>query len=228
MGEVVFVAGRSGSGKSYSLRNFAPDEVGVYNVLGKRLPFRARLLSSDRPGYAGIMESLARNTFRAYVVDDSTYLMQLENFSRSDESGYQKYTDMAKNFEQLIMAAKATDDDTVTYFLHHVEDDGLGGEKLKTVGKMLDERFCIEGTCSVFIDCIVDADGRHRFSTRPGPRSLAKAPPGMLPEDMDNDLKAVDDAIRDYWGLAPAKREAAPEQTGQEQRKEEVQNAPQA
>ena len=32
---------------------------------------------------------------------------------------------------------------------------------------------------------------------------------GMLPPTMDNDLKAVDEAIREYWGMRPITDKAA-------------------
>ena len=99
MGTCVLVIGKSGSGKSTSLRNFEQGEVGIFNVLGKPLPFRKKLNMFDKPNYAKTIESLSRNGLRAYVVDDSTYLMQLENFARANESGYKKYKDMAGNFE---------------------------------------------------------------------------------------------------------------------------------
>ena len=40
MGMGVLVLGHSGAGKSTSLRNFEPDEVGIFNVASKPLPFR--------------------------------------------------------------------------------------------------------------------------------------------------------------------------------------------
>lgn len=204
MGAVVLVLGKSGSGKSTSLRNFKPDEVGVFNVLGKPLPFRgsAQFPQAMNCGYKSIVDALKRNAKRCYIVDDSTYLMQNENFARANESGYSKFVDMAKNFQQLIVAATRTDADTITYLLHHVEDDVAGHEKVKTVGRMLDEKFCIEGACPVVIDCRVK-DGRHVFVTANDGTNLAKAPMGSLPDEMDNDLRAVDAALREYWGMKP-------------------------
>ena len=39
-----------------------------------------------------------------------------------------------------------------------------------------------------------------------GPDDLAKSPEGMFPEiEMENDLKAADKLIREYWGLKPLK-----------------------
>lgn len=202
MGVAILVLGKSGSGKSTSLRNFKPDEIGVMNVLGKPLPFKggARFPQAVRPSYGAIIKALRKNSLRAYAVDDSTYLMQNENFVRARENGYGKFTEMALHFQELINAALATDEDTIVYFLHHIEEGADGTEKVKTIGKMLDEKYCIEGACPVVIDCVVQ-DGEHLFITKNDGTNLAKAPIDSLPDKMDNDLKAVDTMLRDYWGM---------------------------
>lgn len=205
MGVLVMVLGKSGAGKSTSLRNFEADEIGIFNVAGKPLPFRKRLPKADRCGYRDIAATLAKNDLRAYAVDDSTYLMQFDNFARAGDSGYQKFTDIAVSFERLLEAAMATDENTVVYFLHHPDEDERGNVRPKSVGKMLNEKLCIEGLFPIVINCEV-RDGRHVFSVEPDERGIAKAPMGMFEKDVfENDLKAVDAAIREYWRLAPLK-----------------------
>lgn len=205
MGVLVMVLGKSGAGKSTSLRNFEADEIGIFNVAGKPLPFRKRLPKADRCGYRDIAATLAKNDFRAYAVDDSTYLMQFDNFARANDSGYQKFTDIAVSFERLLEAAMATDENTVVYFLHHPDEDERGNVRPKSVGKMLNEKLCIEGLFPIVLNCEV-RDGRHVFSVEPDERGIAKAPMGMFEKDVfENDLKAVDAAIREYWRLAPLK-----------------------
>lgn len=201
------ILGRSGSGKSTSLRNFAPDEVAVLSVAGKRLPFRSELPVLLGAGYGECIEALQKNRRRCYVIDDAGYLMQFENFARARESGYGKFTDFAVNFSNLLQWAKNTDSDTNVFFLMHPDTDEMGREKPKTIGKMLDEKLCVEGMFPIVIDCEVqpqkDGAPRHVFVTANDGRNLAKVPMGMLPPVMDNDLKAVDAAIREYWGMAP-------------------------
>lgn len=202
MGVCVLVLGASGSGKSTSLRNFEPGEVGVLNVLGKPLPFRKRLDTTDHPDYRMCRACITSGRRRAWVVDDAGYLMANENFARVNESGYGKFTDMAHNFQQLVQDATMAPPDTITYLFMHAEADAMGREKPKTVGRMLDEKYCIEGACPIVLDCRV-VDGRHVFVTRNDGTNLAKAPMDMLPDEMDNDLKAVDGLIREYWGMVP-------------------------
>lgn len=204
MGVAVLVLGESGSGKSTSLRNFEPDEVGIFNVMGKPLPFRKKLPKADHAMYGTIQQSLSANKLRAYVVDDAGYLMQLENFRRIKESGYSKFSEMARNFESLIEWATQTDPDTIVYIMMHYDTDANGKMKPRTVGRMIDEKFCIEGACPIVLQSTIH-DGRHVFVSKGDGFNGAKAPMDMLPDVMDNDLKAVDSAIRSYWDMKPLK-----------------------
>lgn len=202
MGIPILILGRSGSGKSTSLRNFSADEVAVYNVAGKPLPFRGRLPTAQRPSYEDIVKSLAANKRRCYVIDDANYLMAFESFAMANQKGYEKFTKMAVDFERLLEAALRTSDDTTVYFLMHPEVDDSGYMKPKTIGKMLDNQLCIEGLFPMVLIAGRDDRGYH-FRTTTNGNDPAKAPMGMLDERIDNDLKAVDDAARDYWQLAP-------------------------
>lgn len=202
MGACVLILGDSGSGKSTSLRNFEPGEIGILNVMGKPLPFRRKLPKIDHAQYGAIQQALQRNKMRAYAVDDAGYLMSLENFRRAKETGYQKFTDMALNFERLIEWASQTDEDTIVYLMMHYDRDADGRGKPKTIGKMLDEKFNIEGACPIVIQSTIK-DGRHVFVTKGDGFNAAKSPIDMLPDVMDNDLKQVDAAIRGYWELKP-------------------------
>lgn len=207
IGNLVMVLGRSGSGKSASLRNFAPDEVAIFSVAGKRLPFKSDLPVMLNAGYQNVIDALQKGKRRCYVIDDAGYLMQFANFARAHESGYGKFTDFAVDFANLLQWAKNTDADTNVFFLMHPDTDEMGRERPKTIGRMLDEKLCVEGMFPIVIDCEARVDERgephHVFVTANDGRNLAKAPMGMLPAVMDNDLKAVDDAIRDFWGMAP-------------------------
>ena len=197
------ILGESGSGKSTSLRNFSPDEVVIYNVAGKPLPFRgsSKMLKADNPSYAQIFKSLASKKYKRYVIDDSQYLLCFELFDRSAETGYTKFTEMAKHFYDLIqLVIKQLPEDTIVYFLHHTE---IVGEKskAKTIGKMLDEKLTLEGLFSIVL-MAKNIDGKYVFLTSSDGTNTVKAPMEMFERaEMDNDLKAVDNAIREYYEL---------------------------
>ena len=203
MGASVLVLGHSGSGKSTSLRNFEPGEVGIFNVAGKPLPFRKRLDKIDHANYDKILKSLAANKLRAYAIDDANYLMAFQNFAMAKQSGYGKFTDMAVSFEKLLEAANRTDHDTIVYFMMHPDYDEQGRMKPKSIGKMLDNQLTIEGMFPIVLLADNDDTGYH-FVTASDGTTPVKAPMGMFTEAViDNDLKSVDAAIRDYWGMAP-------------------------
>ena len=96
MGIPVMILGESGSGKSASLRNFEPDEVGIFNVASKPLPFRKPLKKIDNAAYHTILKALSKPSLKRYVIDDSQYLLVFEMFDKAKETGYGKFTDMAK------------------------------------------------------------------------------------------------------------------------------------
>lgn len=206
MGERVMIIGASGSGKSRSYEGFEPGEVGIFNIAGKRPPFRKKLEMVNRPTYDQIIATLKANHKHAYIIDDSTYLMQFAMFEHANEQGYQKFTQMALDFERLLQAASATDDDTIVYFLHHPQFGEDGKAKPQSVGKMLDNQLCIEGLFPIVLECAV-REGEHVFVTVNDGYNIAKAPEGMFEADViPNDLKAVDTAIRDYWAMKPLKK----------------------
>lgn len=209
MGVCVLVLGKSGSGKSRSLKNFHGDEIGVLNVIGKPLPFRNTngIKASNNPSYQTIKECIVSGKRKVWIVDDAGYLMQNENFARAKEIGYGKFVEMAQNFQQLVYTVtNLAPADTFVYLLMHNELDQLGHEKVKTVGKMLDEKFSIEGACPIVIDCMV-RDGKHVFVTQNDGTTLAKSPEDMLPEVMENDLYEVDRLAREYWGFEALRAE---------------------
>ena len=113
------------------------------------------------------------------------------------EKGYDKFTSMAANFRDLIHFVNDLEDESkIVYFLHHSESDVDGREKVKTIGKMLDEKLTIEGCFDIVLYC-----QDHKFFTQANGQSTAKSPEDMFELEIPNDLKMVDDAIRAYYGL---------------------------
>lgn len=202
MGMAVFVIGFSGSGKSASLRNFGPDEVGVFSVAGKRLPFQSPLKVAMNSNYQTIETALRRNSLRAYVIDDSQYLLAFDSFRRAKETSYAKFTDYAVAFYQLLDVIKHTSPDTIVYLLHHAEETDRGMIKAKTIGKMLDSQLVLEGLCEIVL--YAETDGKkYQFLTQSNGFTTAKSPMGMFPLEIDNDLKAVDSRIREFYHMQP-------------------------
>lgn len=202
MGVPVLVIGESGSGKTFSIRNFNPDEVGIFSVEKGRLPFKGDFKVKKKATYRDILTAFKDPKLKRYVVDDSQFLMVNALFDRAKEVGYSKYTDFALDFRNLIHAVNhALPDDVIVYFLHHTEtDSNTGRVKAKTVGKMIDQYLTLEGCFDIVL--LAETDGKeHYFITQSDGNTTAKSPYGMFPEKIDNDLAAVDKSIRDFWGL---------------------------
>ena len=208
MATAVLIMGESGSGKSASLRNFAPNEISVFNVTSKPLPFKqgkTKLPKIDNATYADIANALANPNKRAYVIDDAGYLLSFEMFKRANETGYSKFTDMAKNFfDMLDFINTKLPNDIIVYITMHTEDDPeMHRVKVKTIGKMLDQNLKIGGLFAIVLRAVQTEDG-YKFVTRDDMVSTAKSPIGMWEEDMiDNDLKEVDRVIREYYDMKP-------------------------
>lgn len=214
----VLIIGRSGSGKTYSLKNFKPNEVGVISVEKGRLPFKSEIKTVKVPKdptngeardaaqlnaakYAWIMRAIEKASVKTIVIDDSQYLLVNELFDRAYEKGYDKFVSMAAKFRDLIHSVNDLEDENkIVYFLHHSEADTDGREKVKTIGKMLDEKLTIEGCFDIVLYC-----QDHKFFTQANGQSTAKTPEGMFDLEIPNDLKAVDTAIREYYGMEEKK-----------------------
>lgn len=207
MGIPVLILGESGSGKSASMRNFKQGEIGIVNVAGKPLPFKSDLTGFKTDDYVQITSILKKAKAKSIVIDDAQYLMANEFMRRSAEKGYDKFTDIGKNYWSLIMTVvNELADDVVVYFLSHIERDQGGNEKIKTIGKMLDEKITVEGMFSIVLKTSAQ-DGKYSFLTQTSGMDTAKSPIGLFEDhQIDNDLKYVDKKIREYYELdkAPA------------------------
>lgn len=199
--------GESGSGKSASLRNFKKEDIGILNVASKPLPFRNTngLVTVNKATYSMIKGAVTSPNRLSYVIDDAQYLMAFESFDKANITGYTKFTEMAKNYEEMLRTIQEdTSPDTIVYVMQHIETDENGKVKAKTLGKMLDQQLTIEGLFSIVLLAKAD-ERRHYFVTQSDGTNPCKSPMGMFDDvEIDNDLKMVDDTIREYYNLKKA------------------------
>jgi len=204
----VILYGKSGSGKSRSLKNFAKDEIVFVNVERKLLPFRNKFeyeLKSD--DVATIKKWLLKMPTKSAVIDDAGYIMTNQFMTghsapKSGSSSFDLFNDIADSFWSLIEFIKNNlPEDVIVYIVLHESTNDYGDTKLRTIGKLLDEKVCIEGMTTIVIRCMSE-NGRHFFRVRTDGSDITKSPEDMFEEtEIENDLKAVDTAIRDYYGL---------------------------
>lgn len=203
MGLPVLILGETGSGKSYSIKNFDINEVGIFSIEKPYLPFKKDFKVAKHATYETIMTVFKNDPQkRAYIIDDSQYLLVNEMFDKAKDTGYGKFTDIALHFRNLIhFINHQLPDDLIVYFLHHTETDSNTGKiKAKTVGKMLDNQLTVEGCFNIVLLCSVEGT-EHYFITQSDGYTTAKSPEDMFDLRIPNDLKAVDTAIRSYYGM---------------------------
>lgn len=213
MSNAILVIGESGSGKSTAIRTLPPQETFIINVLDKPLPFRgSRKMYPKAEGGKGnlihtdsfrkIKEILRyvntqRMDIKYVVVDDLGYTLQNDYMRKAMLKGYEKYTEMGKEFGELIETVKLLRDDLFCFVTMHIATDSQGKTKPKTVGKMVDEHVCIEGHFSYVFHTVV-SDGSYRFLTNNDGLHMAKTPLEMFPNMIPNDMQLIADTIREY------------------------------
>ena len=203
MATAVLILGQSGTGKSYSMKNFNEDELCLISVQKALLPFRKKFTETvvtDK--YSEIIKAMRSTKKKVIVIDDTQYLMCNEFMRRATEKGYDKFTEIAQNFWSLVVQeVNSLPADTIVYLLCHTATDENGVEKMKTIGKLVDEKITPEGLFTIVLKTAV-SDGNYAFVTQNNGKDTVKSPEGMFTSyAINNDLKYVDEKIRNYYGL---------------------------
>lgn len=205
MGEVVIIYGKSGVGKSRSLKEFKEDEIFLVQAIKKRLPFRSNFkYSCITCNTNTILAQLNKMPCKIAVIDDAGYILTTEfmNGHRNlkGNAAFDLYNDIADHFWNLINGIKKLPDDVIVYIIMHEETSDYGETKLRTIGKLLNDKCNIEGMITICLRAVIE-DGKHIFITQNMGSDISKSPEGMFDIKIPNDLKAVDDAIRTYYGM---------------------------
>jgi hypothetical protein len=211
MSNTTLILGPSGSGKSTSMRNLNPDTTFIFGILDKPLPFRGyrTKFNKERKNYhfsddfrvllqyiKAINER--RPEITTFVIDDFQYLLANEFMNRVSERGFDKYSELAYHAWVVIKTLTETRDDLHCFVLTHSDTDQTGNMKIKTIGRLLDDKITLEGmfTCCLFSMIV---DGEYKFLTNSDGIRLAKSPLGLFESQfIDNDLAFVKTKIQEY------------------------------
>lgn len=207
MATPVLIIGKSGSGKSTSLRNCAGNpDWNLIRVLNKPLPFKGKLDGWKTDDYQTVMKCLGQSKAKNIVLDDAGYLIT-NHFMRGHSSAgsgngvFTLYNNIGDYFWQLIQFIIKLPEDKIVYVIMHEEKNDFGDIKPKTIGKLLDEKVCIEGMFTIVLRCIEES-GKHWFVTQSNDGAVSKSPIGMFETlTIDNDLLIVEKAIREYYEI---------------------------
>ncbi len=208
MGIPVLIIGKSGSGKSTSLRNFDEKELALINVIKKPLPFKKKFESTlNTDDYVKIMKNIFNTQKKIIVIDDAGYLITNHFMSKHSSVGggngvFNLYNEIGDHFWNLIEFIKSKlPENKIVYFIMHENVEENGDIKPKTIGKLLDDKVCIEGMFTIALRCMCD-NNKHYFKTHSDGNDICKTPLEMFEEnEIDNDLKKVDTVIREYYEI---------------------------
>lgn len=223
MGSKVLVIGDSGSGKSTSTRNLNPKATFYINVIGKPLPFKGwrskyTLCSAENKkgnmvsthNHEDILKTISHidknlPEVKVIIIDDAQYVMSYEFMARAKERGFDKFTEIGQHMFQILCAPDETREDLITIFLSHSEDVSANGytrTKMKTIGKMLDDKITVEGLFTIVLLAYPhkkDNKIEYSFVTQSNGTTPAKSPMGMFKDILvGNDLKEVIEKINEY------------------------------
>ena len=208
----TLITGKSGSGKSFSMNGLDPSKTALISVLGKPLPFRGKydqLVTDDAAKIIGAVKSTKREII---VIDDANYIMT-NMFMRDHaatgggNSVFTLYNNIGDKFWGMIEAIRKIPEDKRVYVMMHEEKDDFGAIRPKTIGRMIDEKVCLEGMFTICLRCVV-SNGKHIFRTQSDGLDVSKAPIGMFDSDeIPNDLAYVDKAICEYYEIGGNKHD---------------------
>jgi energy-coupling factor transporter ATP-binding protein EcfA2 len=214
MSNAVLIIGQSGSGKSTSLRTLDPVTTFIINVLDKPLPFKGYkkgyipVTKENKTGnyfsthdWATVvrcvdMVNKEREDITTLIIDDWQYILSYEFIKRATEKGFEKFSEMAHHGWAIMNACTTGLRSSLTAFiLAHSDTDQTGRSKLKTIGKMLDEKITLEGLFTTVLHSR-NIDSGYMFQTQDNGEFLAKSPIGMFEELLiPNDLLVVKHAV---------------------------------
>ena len=201
--------GESGSGKTFSLRNCDAETTAICSPEKRTLPFRNRIEMlygvTDSRQIIKWMKDMVAAGKKTIIIDDFQYMLAIPYMNRIKETGWDKYNDFGANYFDIIDVCKELPDDVIVYYMTHLETLDNGLTTVKLIGKLLREKITIEGLFTIVLRTSV-SEGKYYFLTQNSGKDTVKSPVDMFPSyAIDNDLKYVDDKIRNYYYMDGAK-----------------------
>ena len=219
--KLVGIVGSTGTGKSTSIKHLNPEETYIINVAKKELPFKGseKLYNVENKNYkelddaneiSRLLKAISEKAphIKNIIIEDSNYIMGFSMVAKATETGFTKFSVMAKDMVDLFRTARQLRDDITVFYLSHPEEimDGQDviGYKIKTAGKLIDNQVLLEGLLTVCLYTTVeenkDGTTNYQLLTNRYRKIPAKSPDGMFPElKIPNNLQLVADSLKNYY-----------------------------
>lgn len=219
--KLVGIVGSTGTGKSTSIKHLNPEETYIINVAKKELPFKGseKLYNAEKKNYkevddaneiSRLLKTISEKAphIKNIIIEDSNYIMGFNMVSKATETGFTKFSVMAKDMVDLFRTARQLRDDITVFYISHPEEimDGqdIVGYKIKTAGKLIDNQVLLEGLLTVCLYTNVeenkDGTTNYQLITNRFRKIPAKSPDGMFPElKIPNNLQLVADSLKNYY-----------------------------
>lgn len=195
--------------------NLDPAKSFIVNVIGKDLPFKGwskkytpltkegkgniiTLDEADKIKANLIYISDKRPEIEVVIIDDFQYIMANEFMRRAKEKGFEKFSEIGNHAWDLLFNARLLRKNLFVVFLAHSDTDENGKSKCKTIGKLLDDKICVEGMFTIVLNTGYE-DGKYFFETQTNGSNTTKSPEGMFKTNrIENDLNFVINSIKTY------------------------------
>lgn len=227
-----------GKNEALGIEGLDLSKTAIVNIMGKALPIRGwkkhmkpckmeiqggKYVITQRGNYFASRKTAEILTFLSYintveackhvVIDDLQYIMGDQYMEKALQKGWDKFNVMAKDLYDVITYGRKMRPDMTFGVLTHadVEKDGdiIVGYKIKTIGKLLDEKISLEGLFTVLLfgdqTRVIDSESgkavvKKFFVTNyDGKFDKAKSPHGMFETlHIPNDLGFVTKKMLQY------------------------------
>jgi len=220
MGMLVSLVGFSGSGKSRSIKGLLKedgrlrDDAIVIRALAKPFPFKNKMKPWDKNKNQGdyiildngsivakAMKKFVDEGKKIIVVDDSTFIMTKYFMDTAKDKGFEKFTDLAKQYYEILKIGESLPEDVRVYIINHLEESNLGRLNFKSIGKLISEKVDIPAMMTVVLQTEKNEDGYWFLTNKRNDIDVAKSPEEMFDLLVENDLGIVDNAICEYYGI---------------------------
>jgi hypothetical protein len=150
--------------------------------------------------------SSTREDIKVIVLDDINYCLSNEIMENALVKGFEKFTQQAKNYYDLMTGADKLRDDLTVVIISHIINDGTDMEptyKLYSSGKMLDKTVVLDGLFSyiIYSDVVKDENDevQYRFRTKTNGNDTCRTVAGCFADKyIEPNMKLVIDTINKF------------------------------